>query len=532
MTVSHNIPSLLIHTNLQKNDRLLSGALRRLGSGYKISSAKDDAAGLAISNKLSMQISSLERASQNATHGVSLVQTAEGALSEVHTMIQRMRELAVQAANEVNNADDREKIQQEIDELVEEINKVAERTDFNKIKLLSGEANRVNKSYVDNVVGVAADNVLDINVAKLLYFSDETPSGEHTYTITAPGTPAIQIGALPAASNPTDKIGDLLSPLPAGMDADDLEMEIMINGEKLKIKGSDTLETVQAGIRSVCYFTGLDYRVNEATDETLIMSKVAGSDQEIDIRCNISEITQDGVRKLTPGDRDKLEAELMSFFGFSEGISKGTDAVIEFTATDINDNFSYKAVGNRIEAIGTNGEFMQFNLQVNYQTFNAGGVTFQYGGDAINTFTATEGAPDDVDGNPDTPAVSTTSVPAAASRNMMFDIKEYGPIMLQIGANYGNNMAVAIPRLDAETLGFVEYKSGEMFSMLNYMNTPGASKAIDQCDSALAVVSTVRSRLGAFQNRLEATIRSVDTASENTESSRSLIRDTDMAKDS
>jgi len=100
MVVSHNIPALFSHLSMRRADRGVQQAMMRLSSGTRISSARDDAAGLAIANKLNYQVGGLERASENATHGISLVQTAEGALNEVHNMIQRMRELAVQAAND------------------------------------------------------------------------------------------------------------------------------------------------------------------------------------------------------------------------------------------------------------------------------------------------------------------------------------------------------------------------------------------------------------------------------------------------
>jgi flagellin len=107
--------------------------------GTKINSAKDDAAGMAITNKLKAQLQGLRTASQNSLDGVSLIQTAEGALSEVHNMLQRMRELCVQAANDTNVPEDREKIKIEFDNMAQELTAVASRTEFNKIKLFSGE---------------------------------------------------------------------------------------------------------------------------------------------------------------------------------------------------------------------------------------------------------------------------------------------------------------------------------------------------------------------------------------------------------
>ncbi|TRY21929.1 flagellin, partial [Geobacillus sp. LEMMJ02] len=120
-------------TNASKN-------IERLSSGYRINRAGDDAAGLAISEKMRGQIRGLEQATRNAQDGISLIQTAEGALNETHSILQRMRELAVQAANDTNTATDRANLQAEVDQLVTEIDCIAQNTEFNTTKLLDGNA--------------------------------------------------------------------------------------------------------------------------------------------------------------------------------------------------------------------------------------------------------------------------------------------------------------------------------------------------------------------------------------------------------
>jgi len=139
MIITNNIPALQAATNLGKTNKALAKSMNNLSIGTKINSAKDDAAGMAITNKLKVQIQGLKTASQNSLDGVSLIQTAEGALNEVHNMLQRMRELAVQAANDTNVEEDRVKIWIEFNGLQDEITAVSSRTEFNKIKILSGE---------------------------------------------------------------------------------------------------------------------------------------------------------------------------------------------------------------------------------------------------------------------------------------------------------------------------------------------------------------------------------------------------------
>ncbi|MBU8881177.1 flagellin [Bacillus sp. FJAT-29790] len=140
MRINHNIQALNAYRNLYQNQFNTSKNLERLSSGLRINRAADDAAGLAISEKMRSQIRGLKQAERNSLDGVSLMQVAEGAMTEVHSMLQRMRELAVQAANDTNTTDDRTAIQKEIDQLLLEIDSIASKTEFNTRKLLDGSS--------------------------------------------------------------------------------------------------------------------------------------------------------------------------------------------------------------------------------------------------------------------------------------------------------------------------------------------------------------------------------------------------------
>ncbi|HOK64202.1 MAG TPA: flagellin [Bacillota bacterium] len=139
MRINTNIPALNAWRNLGITGNMMSKSLEKLSSGYRINRAADDAAGLAISEKMKAQIAGLRQASRNAQDGISLIQTAEGALNETHSMLNDMRRLVLQAHNGTNAPDDLEKIQQEIDALIEEITGIAERAEFNTKSLLKGE---------------------------------------------------------------------------------------------------------------------------------------------------------------------------------------------------------------------------------------------------------------------------------------------------------------------------------------------------------------------------------------------------------
>src|SRR5690554_2606270 len=138
MRINNNIPALNTHRMLGITNSALEKTLERLSSGKRINRASDDAAGLAISQKMEAQIKGLRQASRNSLVGISLIQTAEGALSEVHEMLQRMRELSVQGANGVYDGEDLKAIAEEIKQLTEQVEKIATETDFNGIKLLDG----------------------------------------------------------------------------------------------------------------------------------------------------------------------------------------------------------------------------------------------------------------------------------------------------------------------------------------------------------------------------------------------------------
>ncbi len=139
MRINHNITAMNAYRNSVQTNERVSKTMEKLSSGQRINRAGDDAAGLAISEKMRGQIRGLSMATKNAQDGISMIQTAEGALNETHAIIQRMRELAVQSANDTNTGEDREKLQLEVSQLVEELDRIANTTEFNTRVLLNGD---------------------------------------------------------------------------------------------------------------------------------------------------------------------------------------------------------------------------------------------------------------------------------------------------------------------------------------------------------------------------------------------------------
>jgi len=170
MRINHNVAALNTYSRLTAANNATASSLEKLSSGLRINRAGDDAAGLAISEKMRGQISGLDQASRNAQDGISLIQTAEGALAETHSMLQRMRELVVQANNGTNTEEDRVNIQDEITELQTEISDITERTEFNGTKLLDGSLGVAiddtaspgtldSDAFADSGISVALDGV-------------------------------------------------------------------------------------------------------------------------------------------------------------------------------------------------------------------------------------------------------------------------------------------------------------------------------------------------------------------------------------
>lgn len=156
MRINYNVAAMITNNNLANNDSAVAKSLQRLSSGLKINNAKDNPAGLAMAKRMNAQIMGLSMANQNASDGVSIIETADGAMSEISEMLQRMNELAVKAANGVESDSDREVIQKEVKQLTSEITRVAEATEFNGQRLLNGEFSL--RGYVKNNLDVKVDS--------------------------------------------------------------------------------------------------------------------------------------------------------------------------------------------------------------------------------------------------------------------------------------------------------------------------------------------------------------------------------------
>lgn len=264
MKINTNIAAVKASGHLNRTEDKITTSLERLSSGYRINKAADDAAGMAISQKMHAQIRGLQRASRNGADGISFIQTAEGALVEVGNMLQRCRELSVQAANQaVVEMEDKEAIQKEIDSLMEEIDRLSTDTEFNTKSILDGSCCRQTSS---NNIGV-----------KVVSMTDSVELTKYSMTVDQIATKTVfTTGALGmSASDVYDEGGD-----------------IQINGEVVHVKKGDTLENVYADIRDRCESMNITVTpVNALGNETELAnaaslrfeSKLYGTEHKIEV---------------------------------------------------------------------------------------------------------------------------------------------------------------------------------------------------------------------------------------------------------
>ncbi|UAK16761.1 flagellin [Sporolactobacillus terrae] len=334
MIINHNIAALNTLNNLSKNTAATQKSLEKLSSGLRINRAGDDAAGLAISEKMRGQIRGLDMASKNAQDGTSLIQTAEGALNETHSILQRMRELAVQSSNDTNTASDREEIQKEISQLTSEVDRIADTTEFNTKKLLTGS------------IGVQTSN--GENITKL-NVGAATKSGTLNFT-TADATMATQASATINIATGTTA-------------AADGTLNITANGQTYNVgfSAGQTFDDIAKNISSTV--DGYTATFDQTTSDLAITSDDANADQSISVAEAVAN-TLDG------SDHTTAEA------------GTGTNAS---GLTAAGASFAYQ--GNNVTV--TSGDFtgLQFTLAsegataaVNGSSITvSGGLTFQIG---------------------------------------------------------------------------------------------------------------------------------------------------------
>ena len=468
--INTNIQSLTAQRNLSVSQNSLSTSMQRLSSGLRINSAKDDAAGLAISERMTTQIRGLNQAGRNANDGISLAQTAEGALGTIGNNLQRIRELAVQSRNATNSSEDRAALQKEVTQLKSEIDRVAKDTSFNGTNLLDG-------SFTAKAFQVGANqgqliNIDSIQNAKI----DQLGSWDSV------DKPAAAYGAKLTATGTADTAGLLTVAAPADATAASAafaDFKVVIAGTEINVTG------LKAGSRSV------------ADTQKALASNIASA---------INGAGIGGVTATTNANAGEVALSLASVKVPSLSISGANVAVT-----------TPMAAGTAAYAATTTGAAA--DLIINGKDIVVGAA--YSGNDRVNDLVAEINK-----------QFSDKSV-VASNVNGSLVLKSDKDIVVKEGSSAGSAAAASgIAGVAAgTTYSPVKGEAQVGFKNVSVATAEGADDTIVAMDAALKAVNSARADLGAIQNRFEAVVSNLAVNSENLSASRSRIMDADFAQE-
>ena len=344
MIINNNISAVIANKHLLRTEAGIAASTEKLSSGYKINHAYQNPSGMAISNKMRAQIKALDRATDNASDGISVIQTADGALNEVTSMLQRMRELAVQAANDTNTPQDRAQIQKEEAELRDEIDRVSSSTEFNTMQLLNG----------DMQTKVYADNVSRLSV------SDSVDPGTYRIQVTAATKGSITASTYPTSSVSADQAGTFtINGVPVtlteGMTADEAVEALKTAaelGDATVTKDDSGKLTVTSGIRTDDYEEvlgnawGKNAFVSVSYDSTDTKAKKALEYFGLINASNTTTSTSDSTTTITSKNQKDAVVTLLSASGSTaadaKGFSSSATASVDGKKVTIKDNNGFE----------------------------------------------------------------------------------------------------------------------------------------------------------------------------------------------
>ncbi len=510
MVVQHNLQAMNSNRMLGINQGTMAGSTEKLSSGYKINRAADNAAGLSISEKMRKQIRGLTQASTNAEDGISSVQTAEGALQEVTDMLQRMNELAVQAANGTNSQTDRQYIQDEIDQLVTEIDRVAETTKFNETYLLKGDQAGNGKSVYTQSYNVTYMRNTGFNTTKI-NGGKGSISVQHNYVgndslIIATSSLGSSVKATSVVLGGGDDITPYLQSVAGGKTGTiNTSSYAAFKLTQASVATNSIAVNVSTGAMSVK--TGATVYVLDKENNQIIKLQ-AGDDvskyvKNVSVSINRNATSTGGATGTTNTTSATTSVNFMEVADGYQFLKEMTTA--QASAVNVEKTKGeaqlYDGQGNAVSGVGLKNHFNEFGV---------------YKEGSLYT---------DAEGKTAVKSASISTYINTSSTRVADDLS----FSLHVGADSAkeNKITARIQTMTAASLGIDVLKSTQS----GIVDSTGgkATDAIDVIASALQQVSTQRSALGAIQNRLEHTIKNLDNVVENTTSAESSIRDTDMA---
>ncbi len=515
MRINSNISSINTYRAYKMNNLQSQKSLNTLSSGLRINSAADDAAGLSISEKMRGQIRGLNRSSSNIQDGISLLQVADGALNEVHSLLQRGRELSIQAANGTLTNADKKMVQEEVSQIISEIDRIANHTEFNTIKLL----NVPQSSTVDNqIINTLKSALLEQSEARILAQYGLAGDGV-SLQIVLEQTPQAYLAAVSYSADASGKAIDQK----LHIDVSDFIPATLPNGGTSPMYNDRIIahEMVHAIMGRTMNFNALPSWFKEGTAEF-----IHGADERL------------YADSLGGTNFAAVVSEFSSWEGTSIDYSAGYAAVRYMHAqikakggNGIKDIMAYLSTNqtstlDNALANASSGAFTSLSDFTN--KFTSNGAAFMASMNLTNTDTGAIGGAD-----ADSGAALTAESVVGDTVNLTDDplkgFAELWPslsspfasnLQIQAGANTGNILSISLTDTRSDTLGL---------SSVDVVDQ--ASSAITSFDSAINSVSHIRANFGALQNRLEHASAITENTSENLTASESRIRDADMAKE-
>ncbi len=526
MVVQHNMQAMNANRQLGIATGSLSKSTEKLSSGFRINRAADDAAGLAISEKMRSQIRGLNQASTNAQDGISLIQTAEGALNETHSILQRMRQLSVQAANGTETDEDRSNLQDEVAQLQDELDRIAETTEFNTMKLLDGSfsgnaasatsAGPKYSTYDGSTDGLGAFITSDVVGVKVTANTAATAGGESAVW-NAGGTGL----TLNLALNKTYSQEEIDALIKNAKQEDSTATNTPAN---VTVKFANGVYTAKGTVESGATVAGAKATTTMklatagtdtnfvGADTIKVTANKYGADMNIKIRLSFdADAGQEEAKVATVGtynmDKDySATAASTAAIGETATYDLKLQTGKEYTAEDIEKILAKAGLDVSVELSGVSGTGAAAN-----------------GTDSPNTIMVTDKgkAPVEITLSGGTGVGDEDAFLGQAN----YDVTSAsGGMKLQVGANEGQTISFNIDDMSALSLGV----NG---TNVRVDDQEKAANSITAIDGAIEKVSKQRSALGAIQNRLEHTIANLDVAAENLQTAESRIRDVDMAKE-
>ncbi len=513
LTVNTNVASLNTQKNLNKASDALSTTMQRLSSGLKINSAKDDAAGLQISNRLTSQINGLNVAVKNANDGISIAQTAEGAMQESTNLLQRMRELALQSANGSNSDEDRASLQQEFNALSGELTRIANTTTFGGKNLLDGSFGSTSFQIGANANQTVSFSLSGVGAKDLKgTYSSASATGSQMAGLTATVTGSRFEGvagtggtATPASNVATGTV-DLSTTTWTAGDLADIE----VNGQSVDLTAVTDTDELLAAINGQTATTGVTASLNDEGHLVLTSSNTGEGDEftvgGADVAALMGTTTGSTVTPAAAGgDPDAAGTNVAaSVVNGRLVLTSSTGSGSDITLAD--------AAGSAgsLKALGLSaGETKAGLAEDTSITLNGTEVKLAKGSDIDAVVTAINTASTGVTASADDGVLTLSS-----DKDFTVADGAAGTGLAALGLTAGSSTAVT-----QET----------SVSNLDISSAEGSQTAIQVLDGAMQQIDSERAKLGAVQNRFDSTVSNLQNIAENASSARSRIQDADFA---